>query len=401
MISLDDLNILCQEQTRDLIDQNIEREHTAVALDKSLCPSHRALVAGQVKYLQRSRLKLPSYYAARCIIPDRAFEQSSSEATAECKRMEGESVLELCCGLGVDTFALSKRFRRVVTLERDEVLAEVARENFRRLGSENIEVVCCSAEEFLAKCEERFDWLYADPDRRDQFGRKCVILEDCSPNMIALRGDVESVASRFAIKCSPLFDVDEAFRLYPGARVEVVSLAGECKEVVIYVGEDGGEAIGAVAVGRGEVWLAREDIHSQPNSQSKPQSKPQLDIESIDRYRYLIIPDVSLQKGRIACRVLSELCDIWSDNGYGLAQEPMEHPLARVERIGWIGEYDPRRCRKMLAERGIKGAEILKKEFAQSLDRVTKQLKIKEGGSGRVALTKIEGREIMVILERQ
>ena len=45
---------------------------------------------------------------------------------------------------------LSKRFREVITLERDATLAAVAEENFRRLGATNIRVINSSAEAFLA-----------------------------------------------------------------------------------------------------------------------------------------------------------------------------------------------------------------------------------------------------------
>ncbi len=115
-----------------------------MALDKRV--PHAALVATQVKYLGRAAAKLPSYRAARCILPPRAFEQASSEACAAHKRIGGEAVLDLTCGLGVDAFALSRRFGRVVTLERDPLLARIARDNFARLGVTNVEVVCASAE---------------------------------------------------------------------------------------------------------------------------------------------------------------------------------------------------------------------------------------------------------------
>ncbi|MFI3303910.1 MAG: methyltransferase domain-containing protein [Rikenellaceae bacterium] len=392
MISREELNILCEEQTLDQIDRNIERKHNDVALDKSLC--HSALIAGQVKYLQRARIKLPSYYEARCVIPSRAFEQSSSEATAATKRIDGESVLELTCGLGVDAFALSKRFGRVVTLERDEVLAEVARENFRRLGVTNIEVVTGCAEEYLAACNEEFDWLYADPDRRNIDGRKVVVLEDCSPNVLALRRDIERVARRVAIKCSPIFDIDEAFRLYPNCSVEVVSLGDECKEVVIYSDSTrSSEMVGATAIGRGEVWV--EHCAELPPT-------PTL---TLDNYTHLLIPDVALQKGRIARRLLAEVCDIWSDNGYGLsdaervANIKKNRHIARVEQIEWIGSYDTKIARRELASRAIDRAQILKREFNHSIERITKQLKIKEGGTRRIVLTTIAGQQIMIILK--
>ena len=57
---------------RRAIEENIERDPQRVALDKHV--PHAALVATQVKYLQRARKKLPQLYEARCIIPPRAFE---------------------------------------------------------------------------------------------------------------------------------------------------------------------------------------------------------------------------------------------------------------------------------------------------------------------------------------
>ena len=104
------------------------------------------------------------------------------------KPISGHSVADLTCGLGVDAAALSRRFERVVAVERDEVLAAVARENFSRLGIGNVEVVCASAEEWVGSCSERFDWIYADPDRRDADGRKMVCMEHCSPDVLSLRG---------------------------------------------------------------------------------------------------------------------------------------------------------------------------------------------------------------------
>ncbi len=394
MIELKDLHILCDRQIRDLIDQNIERKHTDVALDKSLC--HSPLIATQVKYLQRAKSKLPHYFEARCIIPSKAFEQSSSEAAAATKPISGESVLELTCGLGVDAVALSKKFKKVVTLERDELLAEVARENFKRLGINNIDVISTSAEEYLESCSEHFDWIYVDPDRRGDDGKKKVLLEDCSPNILTLKKEIERVADNLAVKCSPIFDVDEAFRLYPGCKVEVISVGDECKEVNIYIERlgDGKEMIGATAVGKGEVWIERSALpHSTPLQRSENEV-----------YSNLIIPDVALQKSRIARTILGEICTIESENGYGFATEKSienrdeKRHLSRVERIEWMGEYDPKKVRRELATRGIKRAEILKRDFPYSVAQITKQLKISEGGRQKIALTKLKNQLIILIL---
>ena len=130
--------------------------------------------------MQRAKAKLPSYYAVMATLPPRAYEQSSSEQCAANKQLTGTSVLDLTCGLGVDTLALSRKFSRVVSLERDSVLAEVTRHNLALLGANNVEVICSSAEEYLSTTTEHFDWIFADPDRRSEKGERVVLLEDCS-----------------------------------------------------------------------------------------------------------------------------------------------------------------------------------------------------------------------------
>ena len=56
----------------------------------------------------------------------------------------------MTCGLGIDTMALAEHFERVVSIERDEVLAEVVRYNMSLLGIQNVEVVTASSEEYVA-----------------------------------------------------------------------------------------------------------------------------------------------------------------------------------------------------------------------------------------------------------
>ena len=105
----EEFDTLCRDDVRRAVEENLGRDPLAVALDRRT--PHAALVATQVKYLERARTKLPSYYAARCILPPRAFEQASSEACAAHKEPAGDAALDLTCGLGVDALALGRRFR--------------------------------------------------------------------------------------------------------------------------------------------------------------------------------------------------------------------------------------------------------------------------------------------------
>lgn len=371
MISREEITILCRPEVQQAIRANLDRDPLQVALDRQV-PEAR-LVATQIKYLQRARRKLPGYAQACCILPPRAFEQASSEQTAAYKPIEGDTVLDLTCGLGVDAVALSRRFRRVVTLERNEALVEVARINLQRLGITNVEVVHTSAEEYVTHCRDHFDWIYADPDRRSAEGRKLVRLEDCSPDIVALYPRLRELADALAIKNSPLFDVEEALRYFPRSRVEVLSLDDECKEVLIY--DDGrGPLITATALGQGSY-----DGQQTPSIAQPPIFDPHA-------YQWLIIPDVALQKCRLVREHLAGKADCWSENGYGFAAVRPEGVLGRSEAIEAIERFNPK-----LLKRALKGhrVELLKRDFPISIEELRQRLAVKPGGEMRLAFTKI------------
>ena len=373
MFTAEEFAILCSEECYEAVKANINRKPTDIALDKRV--AHASVVATQVKNLQKARTKLPSYFAVQAIVPTLAYEQSSSEECAERKELEGESVLDLTCGLGVDTLALSKRFKRVVTLERNEMVAEVARENFRRLGADNIEVVTSSAEEYLATCTDHFDWCFSDPDRRGSKGEKFVRLEECSPNVVALMPTLKRIADKICIKCSPLFDVDEAFRLFGDCTVETVSLGGEAKEVNIYI-DGSAPQLKAVAVGIGEVSASVEERNS-----ARWSAQP----SDLSQYRYITLPDVALQHSRMVAVAFEGKCDVWSNNGVALSTEKPEGVLGRTFEVEAIYNIDS------AFKRVIKGAkaEIYRRDFPMANAEICKRYRCSEGGKERWCFTRI------------
>ena len=383
MFTSEEFSILRSEEVYEAVKANIERKPTDIALDRRI--PHASVVATQVKNLQKCRTKLPSYFAVQAIVPTLAYEQSSSEECAVRKRLEGESVLDLTCGLGVDSFALSKRFKRVVTLERNEMVAAVARENFRRLGAENIEVVCSSAEDFLATCTEHFDWCFSDPDRRGEKGEKLVRLEDCSPNVVALMPTLQKIADRICIKCSPLFDVDEAFRLFGDCTIETVSLGGEAKEVNIYI-DGSASCLNAVAIGIGEVACSVEERNS-----AKWSAQP----SDLAQYRYITLPDVALQHARMVAVAFEGKCDVWSNNGVALSVEKPEGVLGRTFEVEAIYELDSA-FKKLMKGRK---AEIYRRDFPMANAEICKRYRCSEGGKEKWCFTRIGDRFLSIKLK--
>ena len=382
-MSGEELDILRLQEVRQAIEENIERDPLRVALDSRI--PHAREVATQVKYLQRARQKLRRMYEARCILPQRAFEQASSEQTAAAKRLSGGRLLDLTCGLGIDSTAMAERFESVVAIERDEVLAEVVRENLRRQSIDNVEVVTASAEEYVAACKEQFDWIYVDPDRRTAAEERVVRLEDCSPNVVAMWDAIGRIAPRVAIKCSPLFDVEEAFRLFGRCGVEAISVGGECKEVMIYA--DGREpALAAEAVGKGRVEFKRSEIVNWPMPEEFAAAE----------YSHLIIPDVALQKARLVRHALHDVADVWSENSFGFARTEPRDVLGRVEEIARIEPFDMKALKREL--KGV-GTDITMRDFPHPLDEVRRRTGMRSGNEVRLALTKVEGRCYTIYLK--
>ncbi len=370
-----DIELLLTPEVRAAIEENIERDPNAVALSKSV-PAARE-VATQVKYLQRARRKLPSYYAARAILTPLAFEQSSSEECAAHKRFEGELAVDLTCGLGVDSLYLSRRFRRVIACEKNPELADITRHNLKLLGADNVEVVTTDAESLLSTLPHA-DLIYADPDRRSDNGRKMVCLEECSPNIAALLPVLKEKADHLAVKLSPMFDTTEALvRFGEGSDVEVISLAGEVKEVVVYWSKGKSESeITATALGVGSFTLSAQEAHT---------ASPSLPFDPT-KYHYLVVPDASLRKaGLVAEWCREEGLDCYGH--YGLAPERPEAAMGRIYNIKVSHPYQPKHLRRLFPKGS--GIQLIKHAFPLSSAAICKALGVKEGAGSKWAFAEI------------
>lgn len=392
-MTLEELEILTGDDARALVRENIGRDPLQVALDKNI--PHAPLIASQVKYLQKAKAKLPSYYDAGCVIPSLAFEQSSGELAAANKDYLGEVCVDLTCGLGVDSFYLSKKFKKVISIERDPVLAEIAKVNFKLLGADNIEVVNSSAEEFVAENKGlRVDLVYADPDRRGENGRKLVTLADCSPDMEALLPSLEAMSPVIVVKLSPMFDVHEAFRLFgENVRVEVVSQCGECKEVVV----EKNKALEAPLVRSSALGLGMVEYpYVKAGSGNILEG-----CDSPEAFNWLIVPDISLAKAGNAVRYYTrEGIHIVSDNSFAFAIEIPEKPFGKIYRIDSVYPYSPKKLKKEFKSLGIKRLNILKKDFPMKAPDIAKILSVGEGGEKFAAFTTFAGERWCVLVSQ-
>lgn len=367
----EELDILFSEQFREEVEANIQRDANAIALDRRL--QYPRLVATQVKYLQRARRKLPSYYAHRAILPSLAFEQSSSEECAAHKAFGGELAVDLTCGLGVDSLYLARRFERVIAIEQNPTLAAITRHNFQLMGIDNVEVKEGRAEEFVATLQHA-DLIYADPDRRSAEGRKLVCLEDCSPNIAAMLPMLKQKCDHLGVKLSPMFDIKEALVAFgSGTSLEVISLTGEVKEILAYWSAAATTApatITATALGIGSFATS--------TSQLGPCSSEEC-ADPTD-YDYLIVPDAALRKAG----VVAEWCreeGLVRFGAYALSKNRPTTPLGHIYKIEVSLPYQPKKLKPLMG----RNIELIRHSFPYSTAAICKSLGVREGAGSRWA----------------
>lgn len=412
-MTLEEFEYLQSEPARAAIEKSIRVDPLRLAL--SGC--NRA-VCSLVGVLQKCERKLPDYYSARCIVDQRAYEQSSSQATAAARELgHGRLAVDLTCGLGVDSLELSRHYTQVISIEIDPLRASVARYNFRLLGADNVEVINCAAEDFVRNRNplanglgsriglgaepysdnsfnienavsnddkiktlvdleaERVDLIYVDPSRRSTSAERVYSLEDSSPNILELLPVLRRMADRIAVKLSPLFDIAQVVRLLGGG-VEVVSLDGECKEVIAHIPDNNEVRITAIRGGR--TYRFCFDSRSIVDPTENPPIIPTLNGEAT----YLHQPDVALYKSRTLRHYMSSqypaMAAIIED--YIFTDQPLGGFCGTSFAIEASMPYQPKAVARELKRRAIRRANLHHRNFPHSTASMCRAFGISQGG---------------------
>ncbi len=407
-MTISEFEYLCTTEARELIEKHILDNPSLLALK-----GVNSAICSQIKYLQRCRKKLPLHYQKRCIIPSLSYEQSSSDVTAAAKAEGGDTCIDLTCGLGVDTFHFSKVFKRVITIERDELLCRVARYNFTLLEVANIEVVNSSAAEYLEALDSLapldIDMIYVDPARRDAT-KKVFLLEECSPDMNTITHTAIKLSKRFMVKLSPLFDVDMAyifFSKYGPTSIKSVSVNDECKEVIVIIdGSKKEEFISSVVIDGESV---REYDFVLPITKSSPNSLLEaLDKTAPDNYNtpqpgdYLYIPDVTFYKNRTTHALMQHYnCKNYiqdNQNSVIFSQEALPHFEGERYIIKELHPYRKKELKKLF-KKSCSRIKLLKRDFKLRSEQIKKELGVRDGESPIFMFTTINKQCFAIALD--
>ncbi len=396
---LSDVEALTTVDAQAAIDSGKERSTDQLALYLQKHHSHLpgAAIATQVKLRQKARKKLPSFADAECLLHPVAFEQATAEALWQHKPYgEGALAIDIGFGCGADTLAMARRYDRVIAIEQSEVLVELARFNFERLGVKNVDFVHADAHEWLQlNLDLRPDLVYIDPARRDAHKSKLVALNAMSPNVLELASLFKTLQTRVLIKLSPLFQPTELPRRLDGVqRVSVISHRGEVKEVL---GDwrPGSEAhisdYKSIAVGT-ETAMQLEGPYQTPTLTTDAQ---------LAQGQLIYKADAVVQLAGQLCHSMFEGVRWVNRLGVGLTDAHHANWPGRWFRVQAVWPFAPKQVKRELKSRNITRAECLPIGFSGTGQQLAKKLGLSLGGEARLLFIELPDGGKRVILAEQ
>ncbi len=331
-------------------------------------------LATQILGLIRAESKLPTWFKTEGILfpHNLNLEQTSSEITAKYKSelIEGEVLVDITGGFGIDDLYFAKRFKKVIHCELDAELSELASHNFHVLGATNIDTFSVNGLSYLENTSEKIDWIYIDPTRRDDHGGKVFLLEHCTPNVPLNLKFLFSKAGNILVKTSPLLDISLGINEFRKViAIHIIAVNNEVKELL---------------------WVLNRNISSEIKIKTVNITKKDTQIlESIlvgaqASYdfklplKYLYEPNAAIMKSGLF-RVLAEETGTFKlhSNSHLYTSEELKAFPGRSFEILNILPYHKKTLKRTLK---LKKANVTTRNFQRSVSEIRKELKLEDGG---------------------
>lgn len=372
--------------------------------------------AVQISGWQTARTKLPLWADTEGVLYGEHLnlEQCSSQQSADYKaslvsellhtyhpQLERFVLTDLTGGMGVDSTMMVRRLgenTRLTFVEQNENLCQLALHNLPLLTTADCHVCCGQAEEVLPRLPHQH-LIYIDPARRDRHGARTYALSDCSPNVPQLLPLLREKTDWLLLKLSPMLDVQQSLReLGKAQAVHVVSIDGECKELLILIqcGLSLDENIASIN--------SLTPIHCVNITQSRTQSfeftlteERTCDCQFADSIEdFLYEPNASILKAGALHSIAHQ---------YGLRKlAPNSHLYTSSEfvtdfpgrKFRFIEEYNWKKKRAVPLER----ANITVRNYPLTPDQLRRKLKLRDGGTHTLfATTLTTGQHVLLLCE--
>jgi 16S rRNA G966 N2-methylase RsmD len=394
------------QATQEFIERNIHEDvHDLLLKTSNQKDIDLNLAIRQIEGIQKVKTKIPTFYETNGLWfpPKLALEQSSSEITANHKanQCEGSILIDLTGGFGVDTYFFSFHFEKVIYVEKQESLCELARHNFQVLNRDNILVVNDSAEDYLKKAE-KVDWIYLDPSRRNHLAQKIVSINECEPNVVQLLEIMLAKSNRIMVKLSPMIDLTVLRNeLQQVNEIQIVSVENECKEVIAIIEKQKADNVLVKTYNylkNGAIEEFSFFIHEEIDLKSTPENANETKTLLDENDRYLYEPNASILKSG-AFKLIGErfgLNKLHINSHLYTFETLIPNFPGRKFKIEQVLEYN-KHTLKTFPET-VKKANLTVRNFPLNVNALRKKLKLSEGGDSFVFATTLSSDNKVLII---
>jgi hypothetical protein len=291
-------------------------------------------------------------------------------------QVNGLNVVDLCCSIGADALAFGMTNPEVLGVDIDPSRIAIAQHNAQVLGLSHVRFV---VDDVLTMPPPPADVIFFDPARRDTNGRRIHDVRRYIPPLDTIN---RYQAQQKIIKLSPGVAVDQLHSI--PSRLVFISVGGDLKEAVMQVGESG----------RTAVYLDATQTLEWHHDGDEPDA-----IISAPR-RYLIEPDPAIIRASLVRQLAETLDGVLLDEtiAYITADDAPQSAWYRSwEIIDWM-PFNLKALRAYLKARDVGTLTVKKRGSAITPEELTAKLKLKGSQSATVALTRHEGKPVVLIL---
>lgn len=338
----------------------------------------------QARLRARGQAKFGALAARLYLTPDgleQATRPSVAARHAQRYRSAGLSrVADLCCGIGGELPALAGAGRQVLAVDRDPLVAEVARANVATLGlTARVEVRCADVTETDLS---GVDGAFVDPARRGGRGRTFDPAAYSPPFSF-----VTELAARVRATGAKLAPGIPHHVLPAGAEAEWVSDGGDVVECALWFGPlAGGHPRRATLLPSGATLTG--------DGRSTPAVGPVR--------RFLYEPDGAVIRSGLVAEAAA-LVDgglVDASIAYVTADRLAPTPFATAYEVTDVMPFQLKRLRELLRARGVGRLTVKKRGSAIEPEALRRQLRLAGPDEATVVLTRVAGEPTVLLVRR-
>jgi len=386
---------ILNKEVQDFINENLKSDVTKLILKGSpFATVSIQEIAEQLLAKNSCEKKLPTWLSSENIYyPNKLnIEQTSSEITANYKSdlVSGKSLIDITGGFGIDVFFFSHKVATITYCEINEELSAIVSHNFNQLNIKNITIHCGDGIEFLQKSEEKFDWIYTDPSRRNDVKEKVFLLKDCLPNIPENLNSLFQKTDNILLKVSPILDITSALNeLNFVKEIHVVAVENEVKELLFLLKKNYTQNldIKTINFNKEEIqqfnFSLNEDVFS---TFSEPK-------------KYLFEPNAAILKAGAFQQISAHLkIDKLHQHSHLYTSDKLIDFPGRKFEIKHAISYDKKKLLQLIPS---KKANITTRNFPETVAQIRKKTGLKDGGNQYLFFTTdFNNKHLVLICEK-